>query len=224
MLKERIGVAAAETTLGELEALGRSVLLVALGGKLIGVVGLQDGLRPGARAAVQYLLDTGVEPILMSGDARETSEVLARTLDIEHVRPEVLPAERSEVVRRLAESGSQICVIGRSPADDAALSAADVSVALASAGSTVSEWSVQLATHSIKEAAFSIRLAHLARRQAKLALSLVLVPAGLGTLTMCFALAPPVAAVLAAPAGAGLALLRLRTDFGSHSAESEAGS
>jgi P-type E1-E2 ATPase len=214
MLKERISVAVAETTLGELEALGRSVLLIALGGRLIGVVGLQDGLRPGARAAVQYLLDTGVEPVLMTGDARETSEVLARTLDIEHVRPEVLPTERGEVVRRLAESGSRVAVVGRSPMDDAALGAADVSVALASAGSTVSEWSVQLATHDIKEAAYAIRLAHLARREAKVALSLVLVPAGLATLAMCFALAPPVAAPIAATVGAGLALLRLRSHFG----------
>ena len=123
-------MALAETKITDLEAMGRTVLLVALGGRLVGVVGLQDGLRPGARAAVQHLLDVGVEPVLLSGDARETCEALGRALDIDHIRPELLPAERGDEIRRLADGGAVVAVIGRSPADDASLAAADVSIAL----------------------------------------------------------------------------------------------
>ncbi|MES1183851.1 MAG: HAD family hydrolase, partial [Myxococcales bacterium] len=94
MLRERIGVAGAEARISDFEAMGRSVLLVALGGRLIGVIGLQDGLRAGARAAVQHVMDVGVEPILLSGDARDTCEALGRALDIDHLRPEVPPSER----------------------------------------------------------------------------------------------------------------------------------
>ena len=85
----------------ELESMGQMVLLVALAGRLVGLVGLQDGLRPGARAAVQHLLDAGLEPALLSGDARETCEALGRALAIDHVRPEVPPAERGDEIRRL---------------------------------------------------------------------------------------------------------------------------
>ena len=96
MLRERISVALAESKITDLEAMGRTVLLVALGGKLVGLVGLQDGLRPGARAAVQHLLDAGLEPVLLSGDTRETCEALGRAVDIDHIRPEVLPADRGD--------------------------------------------------------------------------------------------------------------------------------
>jgi len=210
MLQERISVASAESKINELEGLGRSVLLVALGGRLVGVVGLQDGLRPGARAAVQYLADVGVEPVLLSGDARETCEALGRTLDIEHVRPEILPPDRGEEIRRLAAGGGSVAVIGRSPVDDGALSAADVSVALSSAGSTTAEWSVQLASDDIKEAAFAIRLAHDTRKEARSGLVTALTPAVAGALAVTFSLVPPVLAPLAATAAGCLALYRAR--------------
>src|SRR5262249_32406216 len=74
LLQEKVSVAVADARVSELEAQGRSVLLVALAGKLVGLVALQDGLRPGARAAVQRLHDARVEPVLLSGEARDTCE------------------------------------------------------------------------------------------------------------------------------------------------------
>jgi P-type Cu+ transporter len=72
------------------------------------VIGLQDGLRAGARAAVQHVMDVGVEPILLSGDARDTCEALGRALDIDHLRPEVPPSERGDEVRRLRDGGAVV--------------------------------------------------------------------------------------------------------------------
>jgi P-type E1-E2 ATPase len=211
MLKERVSVAAAEPKINDLEAMGRSVLLVALGGRLVGVVGLQDGLRPGARAAVQHLLDVGVEPVLLSGDTRETCEAIGRSLDIEHIRPEVLPADRGDEVRRLADGGATVAVVGRSPSDDVALGAADVSAALSSAGSSTAEWSVQLASDDVRDAAYAIRLAHRARSEARLGLSFTLGPGLAGALAVMVGLAPPAIAPIAALIGTIAALFRLRT-------------
>jgi Cu+-exporting ATPase len=210
MLKEHVSVAAVESRITDLEAMGRSVLLVALGGRLIGLLGLQDGLRPGARASVQHLLDIRVEPVLLSGDARETCEALGRALDIDHIRPEVAPAERGDAIRRLADGGAIVAVVGRSPADDTALGAADVSIALGSAGSTAAEWSVQLASDDVRDAAFAIRLAHDARREARLALSLALLPAIGGSLIAALGLGAPALGPVGAALGGTLALLRLR--------------
>ena len=211
MLKERVSVAAAEGKITDLEAMGRTVMLAALGGRLIGVVGLQDGLRPGARAAVQHLLDVGVEPVLLSGDARETCDALGHTLDVEHIRPEVLPADRGEEIRRVADGGAVVAVFGHSPADDAALGAADLSVALDSAGSCTAEWSVQLASDDVRDAAYAVRLAHQSRSETRLGLILILAPAVGATLAVAFALAPPAVAPLAAVAGTLAALSRLRS-------------
>ena len=210
MLRERISVASAEARITDLETMGRSVLLVALGGRLVGLVGLQDGLRPGARAAVQHLLDVNVEPVLLSGDARETCEAIGRALDIDHLRPEIPPNERGDEIRRLADGGAVVAVVGRSPADDSALAAADVSIALSAAGSSSAEWTVQLASDDVRDAAYAVRLAHDTRREARLGLALTLAPALIGALLATLNLVPVALAPLFALAGTLAALLRAR--------------
>jgi Cu+-exporting ATPase len=210
MLRERISVAAAETKILDLEAMGRTVLLVALGGHLVGILAFQDGLRPGARASVQHVLDAGVEPVLLSGDSRETCEALGRVLDIEHIRPDVLPADRGDEVRRLADGGAAVAVIGQSPADDAALSAADVSVTLASAGATNAEWHVHLVSDDVRDAAYAIRLAHRCRADSILGLGLALGPGVLGAVAVAFGLVPPAIAPVAALVGLLATVYRLR--------------
>jgi cation transport ATPase len=210
MLRERVSVASAEARITDLETMGRSVLLVALGGRLVGLVGLQDGLRPGARAAVQHLLDVNVEPVLLSGDARETCEAIGRALDIDHLRPEIPPNERGDEIRRLADSGAVVAVVGRSPADDGALAAADVSIALSAAGSSTAEWTVQLASDDVRDAAYAVRLAHDTRREARLGLALTLAPALIGALLATLNLVPIALAPLFALAGTLAALLKAR--------------
>lgn len=211
MLRERISVALAERRMTDLEAMGRNVTLVALGGKLVGLVGFQDGLRPGARAAVQHLLDAGIEPVLLSGDTRETCEALGRAVDIDHIRAEVLPQDRSDEIKRLSDGGATVAVLGRSPVDDNALTAADVSVALDTAGVSAAEWSVQLASDDVRDGAFALRLAHDCRRNALKGLAYAAAP-GLGAaLLMTAGLAPNVTPALATLAGAALAVGRLRT-------------
>jgi Cu+-exporting ATPase len=210
MLRERISVAAAESRIIELEAHGRTVLLVAVAGRLAGLVALQDGLRPGARAAVHLLHDVGIEPVLVSGAARETCEALGRALDLDHIRPELLPAERGEEVRRLADGGATVAVVGRSPSDDAALAAADLSIALASAGSTSAEWDVQLASDDVRDAALALRIARQTRREALLSLALTLGPGIAGLIAVTLGAAPSLAAPIAAFAGAAAAHYRLR--------------
>src|SRR5262249_37694258 len=131
-----------------------------------------DGLRPGARAAVQHLLDAQIEPVLMSGDARETCEAIGRTLDIDHIRPEVLPSDRSAEVRRLIEAGTSVAVLGHSGADEMALGAADVAVALGAAGSTPGDFGVTLASDDVRDAALALALASRTRLEARVGLAL----------------------------------------------------
>jgi cation transport ATPase len=211
MLRERISVAMAEAKIADLEAMGRSVTLVALGGKLVGLVALHDGLRPGARAAVQHLLDSGIEPVLLSGDTRETCEALGRAVDIDHIRPEVLPQDRGNEIQRLADGGATVAVLGRSPGDDVALSAADVSVALDSGGATAAEWSVQLASDDVRDGAFALKTAHACRRAAWLGLAWSIGPSFAAALLMSVSLAPLSAPPLAALTGSAIAVARLKS-------------
>jgi cation transport ATPase len=198
MLENKVGVASADTRISELEALGRSVLLVALADRLVGLIALIDGLRPGARAAVQQLLDAGIEPVLVSGEARDTCETIARALDIEHVRPEVLPSDRGAEVRALAEGGSVVAVIGHAAPDDGPLGAAEVAVAIGAAGSTPGEWAVALASDDVRDAASALTIPHGARGRARVALAFGAVPCLAALLAIAFGVGPLAIAPLAA--------------------------
>ena len=86
---------------------------------------------------MQRLIDLDVEVVLLSGDHRTSVEALARTLDITHVKAELTSEERAAEVGRLREAGGVVAVIGRAPADELTLSAADIALALDGAGSAL---------------------------------------------------------------------------------------
>jgi cation transport ATPase len=206
LLREKVSVAIFDARVAELEAQGRSVLLVALGGRLVGLLALQDGLRPGARAAVQRLLDARIEPVLLSGEARETCETIGRALEIEHVRPEVLPADRGIEVRALAEGGHVVAVLGHPSTDDGALGAADVAIAMGAAGGVPGEWTVQLASDDVRDAALALSLPHATRDRARRALVAGLVAPVAALLAIAFGFAPAFVAPLAGAIGTVIAL------------------
>lgn len=211
LLERRVSVAVAEDSIVELEGAGRTVVLVARGGRLIGLLALQDGLRSGARAAVQHLLDTRVEPILMSADTRETCEALGRALDIDHLRPEVADEERGEAVRRIGETGASVAVLGHTPFDDLALDAADASVALSAAGGERDDFAVTLVSDDVRDASLALALAQRTRQQAGLVAGVVLGPAVLGSFIAAVGILPPEYAPLAQTVGAFAALGQLRS-------------
>lgn len=202
LLSERVGVAAADARVSELEAQGRSALLLASAGKIVGVIGLQDGLRVGARAAVQRLLDARIEPVMLSGESRETCETIGRALDIEHIRPEVLAQERAAEVRALAEGGNVVAVLGHVQSDDAALGAAEVSIAMAAAGSAPGEWTVALASDDVRDAVLALTIPREARERALRALIAGVAPGVLAALGLTLGIVPPFVAALAALVGA----------------------
>jgi len=196
LLRERISVAIAEEKLRMLEARGNSTLLVAVDGRLIGVLGLQDTLRAGARAAFQLLLDHKLEPILLSGDARATTEAVARSLGCEHVRPEVPALARAREVRSLIDSGLVVAVVGNSPRDDVALGAASVPIILEGAAMVRSdsphghERGIGLAGDRVIDATSALLIAKQARNNLQVFLACWLLLGTLGSALVVSQLAP----------------------------------
>jgi P-type E1-E2 ATPase len=193
-----------------------------LAGKLVGVLGLQDGLRPGARAAVQHLLDAQVEPVLISGDSRETCEAIGRALDIDHIRPEIPLAERAVEIERLGQGGLTVAVLGHPRTDEAALSAAQVAVAMPAQGGASGEWGVMLASDDVRDGALAISLARRTKNEARIGLIMAIAPGILLALAVAFRLLPPAYAPLAALFGAAAAALHARATDLTRTATSQA--
>lgn len=198
LLAEGVSVAVADAEAARAEERGHTVVFVGLDGRVRAVISLRDEDRLGARAAVQRLIDLGIEVVLISGDHRGTVEVLARHLDIGHVKAELLPDERGAEVRRLRETGGVVATVGRAGGDDPALGAADVSVVLGAAGAAEAERAVSLTSEDVRDASAALWLARAARRAAwRGTMTAALGGAVLGGLGALGVIAPAVAALLA---------------------------
>jgi len=216
LLREKVSAAIAEETLRILEARGLSTLLVALEGRLIGVLGLQDSLRAGARASFQLLLDSKMEPILLSGDARATMEAVGRALGCEHVRPEVPALGRAQEVRSLIDSGLVVAAVGNSPRDDVALSAAHVPIILEGAALIRAdsphghERGIGLSSDRVIDSALALLIARANRLALQYVLVSWLLAASVGSLLVMSQLVPLFVAPLASLVGLFAAELRAR--------------
>jgi cation transport ATPase len=214
LLDDGVSVAIADGEAARAEARGRSVVFAALGGRVRALLVLEDELRPGARSAVQRLIDLGCEVVLLSGDHRPTVETLAKQLGIDHVRAELSPEERGAELRRLREGGPVVAAVGRPGHDDPVLAQADVPVGLGVVVGAAADRGISIASDDVRDAADALWIARAARQESMRAVTLL---AGAGLLLALGAgggiLAPAAVAVLglavegyALPAG--LRLLR----------------
>ncbi len=115
---------------GALAADAQTAVYVARDGRVLGVLGIADPVRPGAAAAVAALRSRGIEVWLMSGDSTGVATAVARASGIEHVLAEVLPAEKQARVAELQTAGRTVAMVGDGINDAPALAQADVGVAI----------------------------------------------------------------------------------------------
>jgi len=98
---------------------------------LLGLLAFGDAVKAGAREAIAALQGQGVKTVMLSGDNRGSAEAAARSLGIDEVRAEVLPADKAQVVSELRGEGKVIAMVGDGINDAPALAAADVGIAMA---------------------------------------------------------------------------------------------
>ncbi len=116
----------------ELEAAATTVVWVATGERVVGLLALADRLRPDAAVAVRRLHRQGKRTVLLSGDHRRVAEEVANRLGIDEVRAPVAPEDKSREVERLRAAGHRVAMVGDGINDAPALAAADVGIAMGS--------------------------------------------------------------------------------------------
>jgi len=115
---------------------GRACISVARGDEIIGIVMVQDVPRPTSAQAIEAFRNLGIEPILLTGDAKAAARSVANQVGITTVLAEVHPEEKVQQVRQLQERGERVAMVGDGVNDAAALAQADLGMAM-SAGSDV---------------------------------------------------------------------------------------
>lgn len=151
----------------EIEDTGATAVIVTVGDRAVGVLGLHDQVRPGASAAVQALHTlTGRSPVLLTGDNHAAAARLAGQLGIEDVRAGLLPEDKAAAVRELESGGRRVLVVGDGVNDAPAMASAHSSMAMGRTGAdlTVDTADVVTVGDDLSSIASVVTLSRRARR------------------------------------------------------------
>ncbi len=111
---------------------GRTVVLAALDGKLIGIIALADRLRSEGRDVIAWMAEKFKRVVMISGDTYQTTRGVAHSLELEHFEAEVKPDQKQLVVEAYRKAGYRTVMVGDGVNDAPALAAADVGIAVGS--------------------------------------------------------------------------------------------
>jgi Cu+-exporting ATPase len=124
-------VAALEDEMRRLEDEGKTAMLVAVDGELLGLLAVADTLKEDAVAAARELRALGLQTAMITGDNQRTARAIALQVGIDHVLAEVLPEDKLLEVQRLqAETDGLVAMVGDGINDAPALTQADVGIAI----------------------------------------------------------------------------------------------
>ena len=112
------------------EADGETVMFVAIGRRVTGLITVADPIKSSTAEAIAELHRDGISVVMLTGDSRATAEVVARKLGIEKVFAGVLPEQKNEIVKNLQAEGHVVAMAGDGVNDAPALSQADVGIAM----------------------------------------------------------------------------------------------
>jgi len=114
----------------KLEYLGKTVIWIAVEGQVQGIMGISDALKPSSADTVRTLQKLGLEVVMLTGDNRQTAEVIAREVGIDRVLAEVRPDQKAATIRTLQSEGKIVAMVGDGINDAPALAQADVGIAI----------------------------------------------------------------------------------------------
>ena len=143
MEAERVGLAELAAEAARLQGGGRTVVHVARGGRLIGLIAIADAVRPTSRATIAKLQERGVKVAMITGDNQATAERIGKELGIDIVLADVLPGQKASKIKELQAQGHKVGMVGDGINDAPALTQADVGFAIG-AGTDVAMESAQV--------------------------------------------------------------------------------
>lgn len=168
---EENGVKIPEEVLEGLEQIaaeGKTPLLVAAEGRLLGSIAVADTVKPGASVAINQLRKLGIHVVMLTGDNKRTAEAVREELGIEEAVAEVLPQDKEKKIRELQAAGRKVAMVGDGINDAPALAAADVGMAIG-AGTDVALESadIVLMKSDLRDAVTAVRLSRAVIRNIK---------------------------------------------------------
>ncbi|ABA58017.1 Heavy metal translocating P-type ATPase [Nitrosococcus oceani ATCC 19707] len=114
----------------ELRVQGATAMLVAIDGKLAGVIAVSDPIKETTHGAIQDLHEAGLKIVMLTGDNETTARAVSEKLGIDEVYADVLPQDKNRIVGELRDKGAVVAMAGDGINDAPALAAAQVGIAM----------------------------------------------------------------------------------------------
>ncbi len=126
----------AEILLAEVDAKGETPLIVAVDGRVVGLIAARDAIRPEGHDVVHDLKHLGMTEIaVLTGDRGAAARAVAKRVHIKLVEAELLPAGKAAWIEERQKAGRRVAMVGDGINDAPALAKADVGIALGAMGS-----------------------------------------------------------------------------------------
>ncbi len=149
-LMAELGVEVDEARLEAFAREGKTPLMFAKNGRLVGTIAVADQVKPSSADAIAALRGLGVRAIMLTGDNLTTARAIARGVGLgeDEVIAEVLPADKERHVRELQEAGHTVAMVGDGINDSPALARADVGLAIGAGADIAKEGADVVLMHS----------------------------------------------------------------------------
>ena len=153
--------------LARLETAGRTVMLVQVAGRFVGVLGLADSPRPGVREVLDRLRQLGIRrTIMLTGDNDRVGQAVGAAVGLDEVRAGLLPEDKVKAVDDLVHEFRYVAMVGDGVNDAPAMARATVGIAMGGAGTDVAleTADVALMADDLSRLPFAVELSRAARR------------------------------------------------------------
>lgn len=149
---------------------GCTVIYLSIDNKLIGYVALSDILREEAKEVISYIKSQKINPVMLTGDNKNSAQNIANIVGIDDIHPSLLPEDKMNIIKNLEDSKSPTCMIGDGVNDALALKYSSVGISMGSIGSDIAieASDIALASDDIKNIPYLLYLSKKTMKTIKL--------------------------------------------------------
>ena len=159
MEEQNISTLEIESDMEQLETEGKTAMILAVDGNIVGIVAAMDTPKPDAIEAIKGLKSMKLEVTMLTGDNERTAKAIASQIGIDRIIANVLPWQKEEVIKKLQSEGKVVAMVGDGINDAPALARADIGIAIGSGTDVAKETGgIVLIKDDLRDVALAVEL------------------------------------------------------------------
>ncbi|MBI4743451.1 MAG: heavy metal translocating P-type ATPase [Actinobacteria bacterium] len=163
-----IEIGSLEEKIAALEEKGKTVMILAEGEKIYGLIAVADTLKGHSKEAVEKLKKEGIEVIMLTGDNERTAKAIAAQVGIDRIIANVLPWEKANIIKELQKEGKVVSMVGDGINDAPALAQSDIGIAIGGGSDIAKETGgIILVKDDIRDVVAGVKLSKATMRKIK---------------------------------------------------------